>query len=184
MAFAITAGVILPTFADRTLNDGLVAYLPFDNSTMENAVAGSPVAPEASTATAPALENNGMVGKCLNIPSGAYVKLTGTDTGSLTFDNGNRDFTAVIWANYGVQTSDPAIFANKNWTGGGSLKGVVFFAEGNTKNAKLNAGSGSARLDTNRLAGEGSGKWTFYAVTCRGEIIGHYRLEPDGNAER
>ena len=75
---AIAAGVILPTFADRTLNDGLVAYLPFDNSMTENAVAGSPVAPEASTATAPALANGGMVGKCLNIPSGAFVKLTGS----------------------------------------------------------------------------------------------------------
>lgn len=34
---AIASGVILPSFADRTLNDGLVAYLPFDNSMTENA---------------------------------------------------------------------------------------------------------------------------------------------------
>ena len=128
MALTIAAGAMLPSFADRTLNDGLVAYLPFDNSLTENAVAGSPVAPEVSTATAPALANGGMVGKCLDLPnsgSGAYVKLTGTDTGSLAFEDSNASFTAVIWVNSGNQTSDPVIFGNKNWTGGGSFMGVI-----------------------------------------------------------
>ena len=167
----------------QKINDGLAVYMPFDESTSDNVVVGSTVTPEASTATPPTLENDGVIGKCLNLPNsgnGAFVKLTGTDTGSLAFDNGNRDFTAVIWANYGKQTSDPAILANKNWTGGGSLKGIVFFAEGNTQNAKLNAGSGSARLDTNSLAGEGSGKWTFYAVTCRGENFTVYQGKSNG----
>ena len=105
-AITIAAGAILPSFADRTLNDGLVAYMPFDNSMTENAVAGSPVAPEASTATEPTLANGGMVGKCLNIPSGAYVKLTGSDSvtlaeNSLGFEDSNKSFTAIIWANYG-----------------------------------------------------------------------------------
>ena len=75
-AITIAAGVMLPSFADKTLNDGLVAYLPFDDGTATNVVAGSPVMPEPSTGTAPTYVGNGMVGKCLNIPSGAYVKLT------------------------------------------------------------------------------------------------------------
>ncbi len=141
MAFAITTGVILPSFADRTLNDGLVAYMPFDNSTTENAVAGSPVAPEASTATAPALANNGMVGKCLNIPSGAYVKLTGSDTSSLTFEDSNKSFTAIIWAKFGSQTGDPLIFCNKK-TWSGVARGVLLCAQSNSQNAQFNAGTG------------------------------------------
>ena len=167
----------------KKINDGLAVYMPFDESTSDNVAVGSTVTPEASTATPPTLENDGKIGKCLNLPNsgnGAFVKLTGTDTGSLTFDNGNRDFTAVIWANYGKQTSDPAIFANKNWSGGGPKTGVVFCAVGNTQNAKFNAGTGSARLDLGNFTGEGSGKWTFYAVACRDEKFTFYQGKSNG----
>ena len=182
---AIAAGVILPSFADRTLNDGLVAYLPFDNSMTENAVAGSPVAPEASTATAPALENNGMVGKCLNIPSGAYVKLTGSDSvtlaeNSLGFEDSNKSFTAIIWANYGKQTKDPLLFANKGWSPG-YLKGVLLCAQSDTANAQFNAAAGAAanRFDK-YFTGEGSGKWTFYAMVCKSGSFTLYQGKSDG----
>ena len=166
MALAIAAGVILPSFADRTLNDGLVAYLPFDNSMTENAVSGSPVAPEASTATAPTLANGGMVGKCLNIPSGAYVKLTGSDSVTLAnnsfgFEDSNRSFTAIVWANHGALANDPVIFANKNW--GGTAKGALLCAKtvSNKPTVQFNAGNNSSRIDSNATAmqftGEGTG---------------------------
>ena len=191
MALTIAAGAILPTFADRTLNDGLVAYLPFDNSMTENAVAVSPVAPEASTTTAPALENNGMVGKCLNIPSGAFVKLTGSDSvtlanNSLGFEDSNRSFTAVVWANYGTVSGDPVIFGNKNWSPG-NLKGALLCAKtvSKTPGVQFNAANGSARIDSNgngwlQFSGEGSGKWTFYAMVCSNGTFYCYQGKSDG----
>lgn len=182
---AITAGVILPSFADRTLNDGLVAYLPFDDGTATNVVAGSPVTPEPSTGTAPTFVNNGMVGKCLNIPSGAYVKLTGSDSvtlaeNSLGFKDSNKSFTAIIWANYGKQTKDPLLFANKGWSPG-TLKGVLLCAQGDTANAQFNAAAGAAanRFDK-YFTGEGSGKWTFYAMVCKSGSFTLYQGKSDG----
>ena len=185
MVLAIAAGAILPSFADATLNDGLVAYLPFDDGTVANTVAGSPVAPEGSTATAPTFENNGMVGKCLNIPSGAYVKLTGSDSvtlaeNSLGFEDSNKSFTAIIWANYGKQTKDPLLFANKGWSPG-YLKGVLLCAQGDTANAQFNAAAGAAanRFDK-YFTGEGSGKWTFYAMVCKSGSFTLYQGKSDG----
>ena len=186
---AIAVGVILPSFADRTLNDGLVAYLPFDNSMTENAVAVSPVAPEASTTTAPALENNGMVGKCLNIPSGAYVKLTGSDSetlanNSLGFEDSNRSFTAIVWVNHGALANDPVIFANKNW--GGTAKGALLCAKtvSNKPTVQFNAGNNSSRIDSNATAmqftGEGTGKWTFYAMVGTNGTFYCYQGKSDG----
>ncbi len=178
----IAAGAILPSFADRTLNDGLVAYLPFDDGTVANAVAGSPVAPEASTTTAPALENNGMVGKCLNIPSGAYVKLTGSDSetlanNSLGFEDSNRSFTAMIWVKYGNQSGDPSIFGNKTWSGG--AKGVIIAGQDKNTQVKCNVGNGSARKDV-YFTGEGSGVWTFYAMVGNNGSFTVYHGKSDG----
>ena len=164
----------------KKINDGLAVYMPFDESTSDNVAVSSTVTPEASTATPPTLENGGNVGKCIDFPSGAFVKLTGTDTGSLPFDNSNRDFTALVWANYGKQSGDPAILANKNWSGGGPKTGIVFCAQSNTQNARFNAGTGSARLDIGNFTGEGSGKWTFYAVACRDEKFTFYQGKSDG----
>lgn len=190
IVLAIAAGAILPSFADRTLNDGLVAYLPFDNSMTENAVAGSPVAPEISTATEPTPANGGMVGKCLNIPSGAYVKLTGSDSvtlanNSLGFEDSNRSFTAIIWANHDALSGDPVIFANKNWSG--NAKGALLCAKssGKTPIVQFNAGNGSSRIDSNgngwlRFNGEGSGKWTFYAMVCTNGTFYCYQGKSDG----
>lgn len=185
VVIAIAAGAILPSFADRTLNDGLVAYLPFDDGTAANVVSGSPVTPEPSTGTAPTYVGNGMVGKCLNIPSGAYVKLTGSDSvtlaeNSLGFEDSNKSFTAIIWANYGKQTKDPLLFANKGWSPG-YLKGVLLCAQGDTANAQFNAAAGAAanRFDK-YFTGEGSGKWTFYAMVCKSGSFTLYQGKSDG----
>lgn len=185
MALAVAAGA----FADRTLNDGLAVYLTFNASMTDNAVSGSPVTPEASTAKAPTLANNGMVGKCLNVPSGAFVKLTGSDSetlanNSLGFEDSNRSFTAIVWANHGALANDPVIFANKNW--GGIAKGALLCAKtvSNKPTVQFNAGNNSSRIDSNATAmqftGEGTGKWTFYAMVGTNGTFYCYQGKSDG----
>ena len=189
-AITIAASVALSSFADRALNDGLVAYLPFDDGMATNVVTGSPVAPEPSTDTAPTYVDNGMVGKCLNIPSGAYVKLTGSDSvtlanNSLGFEDSDRGFTAIIWAKYGKQSGDPLIFCNKKeWMG--KDKGVLLCAANNSQNAQFNAGVGSSgntqgvdRFDKS-FTGEGSDKWTFYAMVYANGTFYCYQGKSDG----
>ena len=185
MALAVVAGA----FADRTLNDGLAVYLTFNASMTDNAVPGSPVTPEASTATAPTLANNGMVGKCLNVPSGAFVKLTGSDSvtlanNSLGFEDSNRSFTAIVWVNCGALANDPVIFANKNW--GGTEKGALLCAKksGSTPIVQFNAANGNSRIDQTasnmQFTGEGTGKWTFYAMVCTNGTFYCYQGKSDG----
>ncbi len=185
--------------AGRTLNDGLAVYLPFSESTTANAAAGSSVVPEEGGS--PALIANGMVGKALNIPSGAYLKLTGTDTASLAYEDSNRSFTAVVWAKYDLakQTAsanvndDPVLFGNKGWTG--KDKGMIFAARmrkqlGSTyyAGAGVNLGSGvnnqtqgSGRLDFYPFDVESASLWTFYAITRNDDgVITVYQGRSDG----
>ena len=187
--FALAAALCAASASALTLNDGLAVYLPFNNSLTENAVAGSPVTPEASTATPPALVNNGMIGKCLDIPSGAYVKLTGSDSAtlannSLGFEDSNKSFTAIIWANHGALDNDPVIFANKNW--GGTAKGALLCAKtvSNKPTVQFNAANGSARIDKTasdtQFTGEGAGKWTFYAMVGKSGSFTMYQGKSDG----
>lgn len=175
--------------AALTLKDGLVTYMPFDDGTVANTVSGSPVAPEASTATAPTFEGNGMVGKCLNIPRGAYVKLTGSDSetlakNSLGFGDSGKSFTAIVWANHGTLSGDPVIFGNKNW--GGIAKGALLCAKtvNNKSTVQFNAANGSARIDyiatEMQFAAEASGKWTFYAMVCDNGTFYCYQGKSDG----
>ena len=160
----------------RTLNDGLAVYLPFDGGTAANVAPGSGVTPEPSTGTAPAFSDNGMCGKYMNLPSGAYLKLTGTDTGSLAYEDSGRSFTAIVWTRHNGQTADtdPVLFGNKNWALG-SNAGVAFLARmkrtfvvsGSNRDyegAGFNAGDGANRLDIGPFDNEGSSAWTFYAV--------------------
>ena len=187
--FALAAALCAASASALTLNDGLAVYLPFNNSLTENAVAGSPVTPEASTATPPALVNNGMIGKCLDIPSGAYVKLTGSDSAtlannSLGFEDSNKSFTAIIWANHGALDNDPVVFANKNW--GGTAKGALLCAKtvSNKPTVQFNAANGSARIDKTasdtQFTGEGAGKWTFYAMVGKSGSFTMYQGKSDG----
>ena len=163
IALMAVVGAGLQSFADRTLNDGLAVYMPFDDSTTANVVAGSLVTPETSIDKAPTLENNGMVGRCVNIPSGAFVKLTGSDAETLAFEDSSRSFTAMIWVNCGNQSGDPVIFGNKAWSG--NAKGALIAGQNGNTQVKCNAGNGSARTDV-YFTGEGAGKWTFYAMVC------------------
>ncbi len=177
-AITIAVSAILPSFADRTLNDGLAVYMPFDTSPTENVVVGSVVAPTASGS--PTSVAGGIVGSnCLNIPSGSYVKLNNSNTGSLTFEDSNKSFTAIVWANFGGVSSDPLLWANKNWDSG-SNKGALLCVSSST-GVRFNAGTGSARIDKD-FSGEGSGHWTFYAAVCNNGSFTFYQGKSDGTS--
>ena len=180
----------------RLLSDGLAAYLPFDSSTTANAVSGSSVAPAANGSVT--LSSDGMFGSCLDFPSGTgsqnYVKLNGSDSSSLPYENGNTCFAATIWVKMSPPAYDPPIFANKNWSG--NAKGFLLFAGfssqityNNINGAKanggfLNAGSGSARIDMGCMDFEGTNDWTFYAVTHDAAgVITLYQGRNDGTLD-
>ena len=177
-ASIIAASAVFPSFADRTLNDGLAVYMPFDTSPTENVVVGSVVVPTASGS--PTSVAGGIVGSnCLNIPSGSYVKLNNSNTGSLTFEDSNKSFTAIVWANFGGVSSDPLLWGNKNW-GSGSNKGALLAVRSST-GVRFNAGTGSARIDKD-FNGEGSGHWTFYAAVCSNGSFTFYQGKSDGTS--
>ena len=168
-ALVIAAGAMLTSFAGKTLNDDLAIYLPFDEdmankSTSANAVQDAPE-PSATCAT---LANNGFVGKCLNItaPSSSeygYLKLPGTDTGSLSYPN-NNTFSAILWLRPGTQTGDPVVLGNNNWSG--KAMGYIFASrKDNVNQVNFHAANGSSRFDKT-FPYEASNIWTFYAVVC------------------
>ena len=154
----------------RTLNDGLAVYMPFD-SDFSNQVAGSAVVPSANGS--PAVADNGFVGKYLNVPSGSSLKLEGSQ--ALSFEDGGKSFSAVVWAKFADPSGDPVIFGNKSWSGTGTTSaGVIFTARkqaqwsnvsGTHAGAGLNVGDGRTRLDVYPFPTEGASVWTFYAVT-------------------
>ena len=186
-ALMVATSATLPSFADRTLDDGLAVYMPFDASATENAVAGSVVAPTAGGS--PTSVSGGAFGNCLDIPSStkSYVKLDGSDTSSLTYDNDNKSFTALVWANYASQTGDPLIFCNrKGWSGG--QKGVLLCAKSNSQDAQFHVcnGTSSSTKDDKKVrfdkyfTGEGSGKWTLYVMVCSNGDFTMYQGKSDG----
>ena len=154
----------------RTLNDGLAVYMPFD-ADFANQVAGSAVVPSANGS--PAVADNGFVGKYLNVPSGSSLKLEGSQ--ALSFEDGGKSFSAVVWAKFADPSGDPVIFGNKSWSGTGTTSaGVIFTARkqaqwsnvsGTHAGAGLNVGDGRTRLDVYPFPTEGASVWTFYAVT-------------------
>ena len=154
----------------RTLDDGLAVYMPFD-ADFSNQAAGSAVA--ASVNGSPAVADNGFVGKYLNVPSGSSLKLEGSQ--ALSFEDGGKSFSAVVWAKFADPSGDPVIFGNKSWSGTGTTSaGVIFTARkqaqwsnvsGTHAGVGLNVGDGRTRLDVYPFPTEGASVWTFYAVT-------------------
>jgi hypothetical protein len=156
----------------RSLNDGLAVYMPFDGD-CSNQIAGSAVVPAA--VGSPVVVANGMAGRGLNIPSGASVKLEGSQ--SLSFEDDGKSFAAVVWAKFADPGTgnDSVIFGNKSWNSPGpTSKGVIFTARkqvgwsdvsGTHAGVGLNVGDGTRRLDVYPFPTEGTSVWTFYAVT-------------------
>ena len=181
----------------RSLSDGLAAYLPFDSSPTANAASGSSVAPTRGGSAA--LAPNGKFGNCLDFPANTgcnnYIKLDGSDSGSLTYENGNTCFAATIWVRISTPPAyDPPILANKNWSG--NAKGFLLFAGSSSQvtynningvkcnGVFLNAGNGSGRIDMGCMDFEGVNDWTFYAVTRdAGGVITLYQGRNDGTLD-
>ena len=205
--FGVTASGLDATLRDntaaaepsRTLSDGLVAYLPFDSSLTENAVVGSSVSPTKSGTMS--LEDGGMSGSYCDFPEQRYnyIQLDGSDTGTLTYEDGNTCFAATIWVKMpppAAANRDPPIFANKAWTG--INKGVLLFAGyskldsaniGNPRGVGLNAGNGinnqtTGRIDMGLMDYEDPSDWTFYAITHNVDgVITLYQGRQDGSLD-
>ena len=183
----------------RALSDGLAAYLPFDASITENAVAGSPVFPTKSGTMT--LQEGGMSGSYCDFPEQRYnyIQLDGSDTGTISYDGSNTCFAATIWVKMpppGAANRDPPIFANKAWTG--INKGVLLFAGyskldsaniGNPRGVGLNVGNGinnqsTGRIDMGLMDYEDPSVWTFYAVTRNADgVITLYQGRQDGSLD-
>ncbi len=164
----------------RRLSDGLSVYMPFNESATANAVQDSEVVPTVDGS--PAITGNGFVDKYLNIPSGSYVRLGGTE--ALTFEGGDKSFTAMVWVKMGAQTGDSAIFGNEDWSRG-TNKGVLLCAarkqDSSTAGVVLNVGSGSDRQFNGTFDYEASDRWTLYVVTRSDEgVITTYQGRSDG----
>ena len=169
----------------RPLSDGLAVYLPFTDSETENAVAGSSVTAEANGSAT--LIGDGFVGNALTLANGGYLRLPGTE--NLTYEGGDKSFTAIIWVKMVDQPGDdPVLFGNENWASGrnpGMLLCAARAEAASTRGVVMNAGSGSSRLLIGTFDYEGTYEnptlWTFYAVTRSDEgVFTTYQGRNDG----
>ena len=174
--------------APGTLSEGFIAYRAFDSDETSSGKSSSDTA----------VTDGGKLGKYLNIASGGYVKLEGTDTSHVTYADANKSFTATIWVKMDnpPTSGDPVIIGNKDW--GGVKKGVILFSgvssqvkwtiDNNTvqpSGVMLNAGDGSdtGRIDIGPMKYE-EGVWTFYAVSCDANgIFTLYQGRQDGTLD-
>ena len=146
----------------RPISAGLAAYLPFDED-FDNKITGNNVTTEK--VKSPAITAGGRIGSYCNIPSGSYLRLKNSQ--SLTYEGGDKSYTAIVWVKMNqVSSGDPAILANKNWSGNavGTLlcAGKLLY---NYRGVTLNSGSGNGRLDIGPYHVEDNTKWTFYAIS-------------------
>ena len=180
-ALAAASAVQSASATERPLTDGLVAYMPFDSSLTENAASGSSVTPRSNGSVGVAA--NGKFGNCADFPAGTgstnYVNLDGSDTGSITYENGNTCFAATLWLKMPDDVpGDPSFLANKSWASGLNKGFTLFAAQGGVN---LNAGDGSSRIDMWTMYHERTNDWTFYAVTCDSDgVITLYQGRKDG----
>jgi len=171
----------------RPLREGLSVYLPFSEKSPTNAVARGPV-PVRFGARVASGARGGFIGGCLSLnePTNSFggVRLEGSER--LAFANGS-DFAVTLWVRLpSSQRGDAPIFANKDWNSGAN-PGVVLVSSRQTENARaagvcLNAAvpGPRRRVDMGTLDVE-PGKWTFYAVTHRGDgVLSVYQGAPDG----
>ena len=182
---------VAPQQPARALTDSLVAYLPFNTPTPENAIAGGPVAKAIGPRVVMGDRYSGFAKGCLCLrdakgPASA-VLLEGSD--KLPFENGNN-FTVTLWVRHGAiekDMGDPAIFGNKDWSKGVN-PGVVLAAGRRAFGAHrpgicFNTGVTGDRVQRIDLGTYDvvPGKWTFYAVTMDAEgTLTFYQGAPDG----
>jgi hypothetical protein len=185
--------------AARALSDGLVAYLPFDTSATANAAPGSSIAPTSGGTTT--ITQGGVIGNYCDFPSGTghYVKLDGTDSASISYEGG-KCLAVTLWMKIARPVNgDPAIVANKKWTG--AAKGVLLFGgynklndhcslSGYNSSVGLHMSDGGSHAINNRLDmgpfdydGDAS-TWMFFAFTRNSDgVITLYQGRSDGTLD-
>lgn len=185
--------------AARALSDGLVAYLPFDTSTTANAAPGSSIAP--TSGGSPAIASGGVIGGYCNFPGGTghYVKLDGTDSASISYEGG-KCLAVTLWMKIARPVNgDPAIVANKKWTG--AAKGVLLFGgynklndhcglSGYNSSVGLHMSDGGSHAINNRLDmgpfdyEDDASTWMFFAFTRNADgVITLYQGRNDGTLD-
>ena len=185
----------------RALSDGLVAYLPFDTSATANAAPGSSIAP--TSGGSPAIASGGVIGSYCNFPTGTghYVKLDGTDSASISYEGG-KCLAVTLWMKIARPvTGDPAIVANKPWSG--AAKGVLLFGGYNKLNdhcslsgynssvgLHMSDGTNPNHAINNRLDmgpfdyEDNASTWMFFAFTRNAEgVITLYQGRNDGTLD-
>lgn len=185
--------------AARELSDGLVAYLPFDTSTTANAAPGSSIAPTAGGSAT--IASGGAIGSYCSFPNstGNYVKLDGTDSASLSYEGG-KCLAVTFWMRIARPVNgDPAIVANKKWTG--AAKGVLLFGgynklndhcglSGYNSSVGLHMSDGGSHAINNRLDmgpfdyEDDASAWMFFAFTRNADgAITLYQGRSDGTLD-
>ena len=186
--------------AARSLSDGLVAYLPFDTSTTDNEAPGSSIAPTSGGSVA--ITGGGVIGSYCDFPSGTghYVKLDGTDSASISYEGG-KCLAVTLWMKIARPVNgDPAIVANKKWTG--AAKGVLLFGgynklndhcslSGYNSSVGLHMSDGGSHAINNRLDmgpfdydGDDGSTWMFFAFTRNSDgVITLYQGRSDGTLD-
>ena len=167
--------------AARPLSAGLAAYLPFDEDLANKIDDGitsqangmKVVTSGGVTVTnyAEVVASGGQIGGYCDIPSGSFLRLNGSQ--SLTYEGGDKSYTAVVWVKMNQAGSDPSILANKNWGSGNNIGTILCAGKSiqDYRGVTLNAGSGSSRIDVGSYFVEGNTKWTFYAITRRDDGV-------------
>ena len=183
----------------RALSDGLVAYLPFDLSATSNAAPGSSIAPTSGGSVA--ITGGGVIGSYCDFPSGTghYVKLDGTDSASISYEGG-KCLAVTLWMKIARPVNgDPAIVANKKWTG--AAKGVLLFGgynklndhcslSGYNSSVGLHMSDGGSHAINNRLDmgpfdyEDDASAWMFFAFTRNADgAITLYQGRSDGTLD-
>ncbi len=181
--------------APRALKDGLAVYLPFSGGASENR-GSADVTAEVRGKAGPIAD--GALGGGLrvseSVKSAGCVLLKGSE--KLKFENGAQ-FSFAMWVRtFGPQTGDPAVFSNKNWSGG-SRPGIVLIASravdmrrlagydvrkrGDSPGFMFNCGRKNGRREDLGVYNPDHGHWVFYAA-ARGPdgVVRFYQGRRDG----
>ncbi|MBO4286792.1 MAG: alkaline phosphatase family protein [Kiritimatiellae bacterium] len=164
----------------RPLKDGLAAYLPFEDKTAENKVAGGPKASMVGT-NATIKVKGGFIGGCLYLGGDTnktgFVRLEGSE--KLKFENGG-EFAVALWVQIPKQLAgDPAIIGNKNWERGLNPGFAMAY---NKDGVLLNNGLPGGKRHDLRPYDVKFGEWMFYAVTRANDgVVRFYQGGQDGH---
>lgn len=133
-------GLVGANVQERSVDEGLVAYLPFDGDFGDRSGKGNHGSPVGSPSFA-----KSPLGSALSITSlkdgTSFNYVTLGNASSLNFGR-DTDFTVAFWTRFTNWTGDPAFIGNKDWRSGGN-QGWVVATAGNGR-LQWNLGDGDA----------------------------------------